>query len=333
MSNNVRVYPDRKRGLRVFALLCAIALATVFIAVLTNTSNNEGGAVSKSGSNPPLPGLVEIEVQGKIAQTSESRADIGRDDYVVEFPDGECLPFHLRAAPASPTPPTGRMLDVYEKLRDEANAAAVLSHLLQACGGAHRTVEELEYAIDQIQQTHTVPLPGSEAPATIVGTDDMSVVEQIYRNAYVRCNGVSEKQIEEADDWLKLAAELGDTRAMMTVGQTLLGRRDPRAQLYLESAWSAGDVDAASLLWYFHSRASPEQANLTIGYAYKYLHDQIINGSIAAGATLRGRPISPEASRNAALQLSPTELNEALLLAKDILRQNHNCCFSNRVKK
>ncbi|MGH8194919.1 MAG: hypothetical protein ACREQ8_11035 [Woeseiaceae bacterium] len=262
--------------------------------------------------------------------------DQQEDMSAIEFPDGEHVTFRLRTPPRLQSPRDEKVVDVYDELSAAANlgdadAAMVLSNLLNECSMAHRSEQELNHAIDVLYQTHTVILPGSERPATVVGTDDMRVVEQRIRKQYEQCRGLSDKQIDQADRLLQQAATLGNSHALMSVAQTMLGHRDPKAEHYLEMAWLAGDLEAASHLWYFYCNAPPGRQDLVKGYAYKYVHDHVLRTAIENGAILRGPPMSTDSTEDASLRLNSRQEREALSLAKELLRQNPLCCFSNRL--
>ena len=128
-----------------------------------------------------------------------------------------------------------------------------------------------------------------------------------------------------------MAADAGNAHAMMTLGQRLLGRNDPNARKYLEMAWLAGDVNAASHLSYLYSKGSAQDADLVTANAYMYLHYKILDEMVAGGGELRGPPVSPEYVRNTAFRISANEMEQSHQIAKDILRSNANCCFSRRV--
>lgn len=311
--------------------IAVVFLATV-IVFIASTTRDEGivqsdTARSSSEDNRAVVGTDDGTREAAVPKDTNSNLN----NLYVGFPDGESVRISLVSPPKMPPYPQGPTAKNYSTLAQLASngdhgAAFVLSNLLHGCSLAHRTLSELEHAVDQLYQTHTIPIPGSTIARTISNPDDLAIHERNLRDEYSRCSGLSLEQIDEADTWLATAADSGNLHAMMIIGQRLLGRRDPKAIDYLQMAWEGGNLTAASHLGYLYSDSRFEGANPVTGYAYKYLHDKV------AEALRRQTEADYGGSRNtktspSGFGLSPREMEEAITLAKDILRGNRNCCF------
>lgn len=159
------------------------------------------------------------------------------------------------------------------------------------------------------------------------------------RAQFSQCMGVSEDQKEEAEMWLAVAADAGHVFAMYRLGAGFLGNT-LEARQYLERAWQAGEVEAASQLARLYAEPPADQAELgnrILAYSYMYLYKALVDAYSAGVAYQEGQAFQSlmtmvaEATERYRLALSPYEEYLAVETMKDLLRANSNCCLATAI--
>ena len=213
----------------------------------------------------------------------------------------------------------------------DGQAAYELFRALSFCGEFEfRTRDKLEAAIERLYQTRTLPSVPAGVPTNMIDDERLGTVETTLRNQFEHCEGVEDDRIAEAEDWLQLAASLGHVESWHYLG----GRsNDAASRSFLESAWLAGDIDAAYQLAAAYSEYSDQPADHVRAYAYGYLYRALLEAEYQHHGLLEERPITMrfleradqwlDAERE---QLQPWQIVEAIDMARGLLESNTACC-------
>jgi hypothetical protein len=226
----------------------------------------------------------------------------------------------------------------YDEWKDRAlagdgDSAFLLHHTLASCRASVRSKEELDNAIDQLYQTHTLRVRG-EVSDVIAGTGSkkLGIVEQSLNESYERCKDISDQQLGDETNWLRIAADNGSAHAARRLGQELLVTDIDEAISYLEMAWLSGDLDALSELAFISLNGRPESSNPVLAYAYWSLYNMISSTLIEAGGRSLHAPASNEEASLYDSLLLPGQKAESIIIAKELLLSNPNCCFSRHIR-
>ncbi len=321
------------------ALLVLIGAIVVGIVIVIQLVDSSG----PSSSSPDLYSQELLRSQtldgdldasdGSQIEAPESLAPALPDDNQLIFPDGEIVKINWRQHDR----PTVSNFDVdnYEVLREAAlNGDAIISMILherqRSCQSRFESEEDLEAAVDQLHQTHTIPFPGQEQPSGISNPEDIENMESILRAKFSDCEKLVAYQGSLEEKWLERSAADGWPIAMIE-----LGRQQEDAELakrfYLE-AWEAGSVESLELLAEIikHSYESGVAPSANVeAFAVLHTYTIIESATLKDHGQVAGRII---ASLMAKLEserrlLRPRELREAIEMSKQMIRSNPNCCF------
>ncbi|HNP66077.1 MAG TPA: hypothetical protein PKH39_19270 [Woeseiaceae bacterium] len=197
---------------------------------------------------------------------------------------------------------------------------------------AFDTEEDLENAIDILQQTHTVHFPNMATPATLTDHEQIPTVIQQMTSRYEDCSGVDLKHETETTDWLKVAAERRVPIAMIEYANQIA---DPQEAIaWFEGAWIEGDAEGLLYMSnvyfdnYYNGRNPGDNVN---GYAalltYTLLVDAGMGGSDHGAVAHRQVQRVKDQLEQAKESLRQYELDEAAVLASKLISSNPNCCF------
>ena len=211
---------------------------------------------------------------------------------------------------------------------------------LTYCARDYGSESELDQAIEQVYQTHTVPIPESGRDSH-VEADDYGDVENQMRKRFELCANISEASTKEAGHWLELAADNSYPRAMTQYANRHPG--ESRSLQYLEAAWLAGDSSAPADLAHYYREATDtfphtQKPDKIAAYAYTYLgmklwdmkwDTTLVDMKLSAVGDIarRWEAANEEHLRLETLKLAAHELEAGTEMAKTILRNNENCCY------
>lgn len=271
---------------------------------------------------------------------------------VIAFPNGNSYEILLRPAPQESLDIEISAADYFQQLKVQAiggdGAAAHRIHrLMSSCESAYRDPQELEAAINRMYETRVWPLgPGMkvENPQLIGEDRSLPVLEKSLRNHAKSCESFTDRDIASAQDWLKFAADLNDVGALMDYadvvnidesGTDSRIRYTPSGVDALEQAWKQGRVHALHELSAIYRAGSESiQPDRVKASAYLYLNthlriiqierrDPMPEGFPAQGLIAGKRELLDQQM----LRLRPSEVDAALEMAEDLLRNNPDCCF------
>ena len=227
------------------------------------------------------------------------------------------------------------LADEYNGLADaadsgDASAAYVLGSALENCQEAYTTSEELNQAIDQLYQTLTVPIPGQDIPAEFNIDVDLANVETSLRQAFDMCRDITAEQKAESVSWLVKAAESGHAYAARRLGTRSIAPRAPELDAYkfLMLAWRSGDMAALGALWTYYmkeSAAAPERINAIASFN---LYITLMEAAKTLGMRFPDQLLNSQRAwfDSESAYLSPYDLDRAIGISEQMLRDNENCC-------
>lgn len=213
----------------------------------------------------------------------------------------------------------------------DAFAARKLATLQDSCMDAPATREELEYRIDEFQQTQGAGFSG-ESRSPPVDAESVPLFIEMMMQGFERCRQVRYAIGDSDTNFLKLAADNGHGLAMLDYANRTTDRGE--AEEYYERAWKAGQPEALRYLSRIARRNYENGSDLnglmtSVAYfvAYATLRRERLR---AFNNTLDNAEISSLQSESiASLEvLLPSHRDDAVRQAREIVRQNPNCCVS-----
>jgi len=212
-----------------------------------------------------------------------------------------------------------------EALANEGVAGAALRkfNLLGECANATR--DEISYRIRESGiLSGEVSIPG------------MSMEDMITANrmTYLLCKEISNSDIESADKWFKLALENGSHFARQQHAKSFLATDIAEAGRQYKILWDQGYANSGSSLAFIYRNTDfdgpdPSQPNMVKSYAFQLAQDLVniagLEQSGQSDAVLRITDIT-NAQEIAKSTLTLQEQQDAEQLAKDLVKNNENCC-------
>ena len=226
-------------------------------------------------------------------------------------------------------------VDNYEILREaalngDAIASIMLYEMQRSCQSRYESDDALEATIDQLHQTHTIPIPGQEQSARFSDPESIDKMATVMRSRYSTCEKLLAYQGNLEEKWLERSANDGWPLAMIELGQQQEDQESAR-NLY-QAAWDAGSAQSLSLLSEIMKRSydNGEDPNANVE-AFAVLHTYTIiettlledQGRIAGRHAARLKAKLEDEQK----QLLPRERDDALEMSKQMIRSNPNCCF------
>lgn len=285
---------------------------------------------------PPPRGDVPMPDTALAVPAQESSGQPNSYATEVRFPDGDRIEIRWWERTELPIDLSGSIATDYVPLRlaaeaGDGQAAWLLYEGLRSCEVNFRSERELSDALEQLQQTRSITMPnGSEMGfSPNMSDEDISRVVAALRQGYVDCIGVADWQISEKDKVLKMAAEGGSSEAAIEYAREL--EELQLARRWLDSAWEQGNARALNFLAenYRESYERGLEADGAIkAYAAGLLHAALTESEFSD----RGMPTNSIVSdmrdylEYTAARMRPHEVDEAMEMAKAMLRSNPNCC-------
>lgn len=320
-------------------LLVLLGAIVIGIVVVTQQVDSSGPINSPPDlySQESLPSQTQDDNsgvnEGSQIEALESSAPALLDDNQLIFPDGDVVEINWRQ---HIRPTVGNFgADNYEVLREAAlNGDAIVSMILhekqRSCQSRFESEEDLEAAVDQLHQTHTIPFPGQEQPSGISNPEYIENMEFILRDHFTDCQKFVAYQGNLNEKWLERSAADGWPVAMVELGQQQ--EAPESAKSYYQEAWEAGSVEGLELLAEIikQSYESGEDPSANVE-AFAVLHTYTIIESAllkdhgqVAGRFTAGLKANLEREQSL---LRPRELRKAIEMSKQMIRSNPNCCF------
>ena len=237
-------------------LLVVLGILLIGVAVtfrdtdLSVTRNSPVKPPSEEALTPsPIPDDQAGSAETSQAELIQKPRQSGLKDKSVVFPDGDVLEVNWRKH-MRPTV-VEYSVDNYEILREAAlNGDAIVSIMLyemqRNCQSRYENEDELEAAVDQLHQTHTIPIPGQEKSVRLADPESIERTADSMRSKYSRCEKLFAYLGNLEENWLERSANDGWPLAMVELGQQQQDQGSAR-NLY-QAAWDAGSVHGLSLL-------------------------------------------------------------------------------------
>ena len=319
-----------------------VLLGVILIGIVVVFQYDDSSSPSKSSVGLPSQGsLPQSQIQDDQAgaiQPSQAELVGGSalsesKDKLLVFPDGEVLEVKWRKHKQPTVSQYG--VDNYEILREaaltgDAIASIMLYEMQRSCQSRYESEDELEAALDQLYQTHTIPIPGREQPAGLGDPERIDRMEAQMRSKYSRCKKLLAYQGNLEEKWLERSANDGWPLAMIELGQQQEDQES--ARILYQAAWDAGSTQSLDLLSEIirqsYENGVDPSANVeafAMLRTYTIIETTLLKnqGRIAGRQAARLQAKLDEEQK----LLLPQELEEALEMSKQMIRSNPNCCF------
>lgn len=306
-------------------LVAVIALAVQNGAIGLSAEDNSRTATVPDFLEKPLSEMPQTDESSMLDKATE-----------INLPGGEPLEIAWRRQPPVeyPMPPFEHQYEILRHQAESGNgmSALILHGIMQMCASAFDTEEELEEAIDLLQQTHSVRLPNMEVPATVSDPQQIPMFVQQMTTQYEDCSGLELQHESESTKWLKLAAEKRVPIAMIEYANQI---SDPNEAIdWFKGAWEEGESEGLMSMSnvYFANYNSGEKPEDNVkGFATLLAYTQLVetgmggpdHGPVAHRQVQRIKNMLDEAKST----LKQYEIDEATALARKLIASNSNCCF------
>lgn len=318
-----------KRSLRNGGAILAVVVAILFVLLFQNESTSGMPVVDY------MPVLSAIEVD---SIESVSRSQSHAAQAVIEFSDDNPIKITWRRRDG-PRTPIERNEWGYESLKARAEsgdefAAYYLSTLINQCGQAFESQEQMNTAIDRLEQTHTIVFPDSDREVHVSNPErDIPLLIQGVRKLFDTCYGITAEQKLEASTWLQRSAEGGHIPAI-----TELAFKEEDHEIAIRQftlVWDdgeAGALEALSQRYYANYEGGAQPTDKIRAYATLYLYTRIIEAGMGPGTghgEIAGRQVGriQKVLDRATSEMLPHEIDEAIKMARAMIEENDNCCY------
>lgn len=341
------------RKLRRILVVSGVAIALASAAYLFLISKEErvfAEPVVNASNEHPTP---SVSVEEPTVASNSSIGSVLNGMHVghvqVEFPNGAAVVVSLvQFVPPMPTVPTGGVLaEDYDRLANaaengDAAAARWLFRGLRSCVGGFLDLEKMNSSIAEMHKTGHLTYPDGKVQDVGIGQQAVWS-EEVLRDQFQSCDGLSNDQINSRAAWLELAATEGDFLAMRDYAVTELGLETPEGFDMYKKTWDAGHLGSASAMAILYRNGAPGELNgqpdrLT-SYAYTLLSHSVYKAISKSGDNVNGlspRPLSANRLHSMdqllsqkGAYLTPAEVKEAEHLAVSLLLDNKACCLGN----
>jgi hypothetical protein len=288
-----------------------------------------------------MPEVDDASVSSTTASDSVESVNISHGhaaQAVIEFPDNNPIKITWRR-PDGANPPLNRDDWGYETLKTRAesgdeHAAFFLSALLKQCGQAFESEGQMQAAIDNMDQTHTIRFPGTDYESHIRNPErDIPLLTKGIRKLFDSCYGITAEQKMESSDWLQRSADGDHVPAIIEIAN-----REEDNEIAIRQftqAWDAGEGQVLLELserYYANYQSGVEPTDKIRGYAALYLYTRIVEagmGPDTGHGEIAGRQVAQaqQTLDRATADMLAHEIDEAIVLARSMIDENPNCCF------
>ena len=218
---------------------------------------------------------------------------------------------------------------------DEAMAAAELATRKSLCNDVPATRAELEAEMQALEETGIVGTTLTEGHQ-LVSADEVQRRLTMMQGAFDQCESIRIALDGDDTDYMKLAADLGHTNAMVAYGRNVVADNADLAKQYFLSAWEAGEPNAL-LFWSNLENARFEQgidpsADVE-SVAIFTVHAAVEEAKIALYNIPPSHPVAQamaEAGDDARKKLNSLagyKQDMAIARAKELIETNGRCCL------
>lgn len=314
-----------------------LVIGLVLWWVMPDSAKAPDSAATVDSSDAGTIGEAAIESPTEIAD-AKIDGDLNENTVGIAFPDGDVITVNMRKIKRPKFVVPQDLALAYGSLRQkaesgDAQAAFVLGAMLKDCRTAMRNEEKLDAYIEKMYQTPIEDMHHGDPKIVKDLADPRDMVEKQIRAKFASCNEVTDEQKGEAESWTELAAQGGHELARLRYAAQNT-TSELGVELHLE-LWNDGYVEALSRLANYYRGVFEEEyvaPDRIKAFAYRYLAGQFELASLAHqfGVEIPAswRRASEEGARRLGSSLSPFELEQAIELAKKMLRENENCCVS-----
>lgn len=322
----------------VIGMVIAIG-TTIAIARQFSIDPEHSGAIDNLDSSPVEASTAKEDNLDAGSNRSYKNSDPqhNHDPRTITFPGGSKVEVVWRRRPTEAFNLTEPVAQHYTSLRRKAEAgnrfAALNLHaVLEGCRQAYDNEDAQKAAVELAYQTHMLQTAEMPEPMRIGEPEKLEEYIQIaLRDPYRNCQGITAEQKAESLDWLKMAADLGHSLAMIEYSRTL--NDGNAAEEYLMNAWESGDAEALRFLAEryqasYDSGVTPE-SNVK-AYAAYYAYTRILESGLTDHGSIANRWLSRNKQDLASMteKMQAYEIEEAVKLAEEMIRENRKCCFS-----
>jgi hypothetical protein len=259
---------------------------------------------------------------------------------VLVFPDASevlvSIRQHITTYP--PVELTDRLVDMYDDLvrtatDGDASAARILYDHLNYCRGAFQDSASWDDAIRMLRDEGVLIHANRDGAVEELPRGlDTSSIERGMRRQFERCEGVSEDQMDEAEEWARRSAEGNDYFGMQAWNR-VLGKSEESLKV-LEKAWELGHGSALQSISIYHrtgiSESAVDQPDYIKVYAYQLAYNKLKEAAYASqNASMMVK--MENVLKGLGGYLTPTEQQQAEEMAREIVASNPNCCIMGHV--
>ncbi|MGH8237560.1 MAG: hypothetical protein ACREXP_11130 [Steroidobacteraceae bacterium] len=256
----------------------------------------------------------------------------------VSFEDGTRIPINMQPVDLT-SPPFAvpeRLVDRYAELvrlarEGHSGAARSLFKWLKICQRAPPDQASLDRAVEQLHATREVKWSDPSRPVMKLrpGADLKQFEKLELQQPYEFCQGIAAEQKAEAEQWQKVAVEMGD---LQTVEEYAAGLGDtPEALQVWETLWNEkGLRGSLQPLAIIYSRgvggSGPDHVR---AYAYMLIEQKLLEliERESVGQSQRAMLAGVDNSlRYVGGFLDPQQTQAATALAQRLIAENPNCC-------
>jgi hypothetical protein len=317
------------RALRNGVSISVVAAAILLMLFL----QKEGTSGMPVVDDTMVPSTTEARSSGSGSESPSHPAEA-----LIELSDDNPITITWRRRDGA-RPPIERNEWGYESLKARAEsedeyAAYYLSTLLDQCGQAFESQEQMNSAIDRMEQTHTIVFPDSDHELHINNPErDIPLMSQGIRDLFGTCYGITAEQKLESSSWLQRSAEGG---YMPAVAELALNEEDHEIAIrQFTRVWEDGDAEALQVLsqrYYANYQSGVQPTDKIRGYASLYLYARIIEAGMGPGTghgEIAGRQVQriQKVLDRATGDMLPHEIDQAIEMARSMIKENDSCCY------
>ncbi len=296
----------------------------------------------------PLKDVANLDIQTVPSPANPDRNGERLATIQVDFPNGVTVPVDLvQFVPPMPSVSIAAPLrEIYDDLAaaaegGDAAAARWLFRQLRTCTNRFEDIVAMESAIAGLKKTGHMTYPDGRIDEVSTGPQTLGV-EDVVREQFETCAGVTQSQIDTSNEWLEKAAESGDFLAMRDYAVVVLGTKTLEGFEMYKKTWDKGHLGSASAMAIFYRNGAPSdlagQPDMLTSYAYTLISNNVYKSIGSAEYDSNGLSRRLSASRLYMMDqllsrkggyLTPSEVEEAEHLAISMLLNNEACCLGN----
>jgi len=333
----------RIRKLFALSVLALVGAAVFWALQSTNTriAGHRSNSTDQGNDSAPLSALE----QGTKAHDEDAHSEAfplspcdSLPASAVCFPNGATVQVIWRRPEVDteflPEPYARHHEDLVSRAQQGDTVAALSLHeMLGYCQSAYVSEARLNEALEILHQTHRFKTPDLPEPVLLAKPEKIPHFEANLIRDFQRCKDLEREDIDNREQWLKVAATGDSTGARLKYGSTI---EDHKVALpYFESAWEMGDIEALTLMAsiYRHQYNTGEVPTDNVrAYAMYLAYAQLLDATMgprSGHGQIAARQVARVQSNLAdrASELQQHEIEEAIKIAITTVEDNKACCF------